>query len=69
MIHKNYLLLDKAEKDFLDNLISEAFDQSPEAIGFRLLGDDSAEIAVEAIATWFLESKRYRETQEQKEHP
>ena len=57
-IHKNYLLLSTSESELVDQLIQEAFNQSAEVMGYRLLGDDRCEIVVEALATWFLESRK-----------
>jgi hypothetical protein len=58
MIHKNYLLLKPEEKTFLDELLSEAMKQAPEVLGHGLCGDDRAEIAAEALATWFVASRK-----------
>jgi hypothetical protein len=61
MIHKNYLLLNAEEKKLADELLHEAINQSDEAIGYRLRGDDTAERAAEALATWFVSSRANQE--------
>lgn len=58
MIHKNYLLLKPEEKTFIDELLSTAMQQAPEALGHGLAGGDRAEIAAEALATWFIASRK-----------
>jgi hypothetical protein len=59
-IHKNYELLTAEEKTIVDewifskSLFRRAFDE----FGIRLSGDDSVERAVEAVATWIIESRK-----------
>lgn len=58
-IHKNYDLLSVDEKSFVDVLFREAFAKAKDgALGYSLLGDDRAEYAVEAVATWLVESAK-----------
>jgi hypothetical protein len=56
MIHKNYLILTDAERAFVDAMFTHAYPEARE-YGFRLAGDDRAERAVEAMATWVVESR------------
>lgn len=58
-IHKNYLLLTPEEKYFVDEMFREAF-RFNIAIGWAKLpldNSDGVERAVEAVATWVIESR------------
>lgn len=55
-IHKNYLTLTQVEKEYVDDLFSDAF-KLAHVRGVPLDGGDKAERAVEAFATWVVESR------------
>lgn len=58
-MHKNYNLLTDKERDFVDRTFSKDWMASGEMVlGYRLLKDDSVERAVEAVATWVIESRQ-----------
>lgn len=63
-IHKNYLLLTEAEKKFVDEMFREAFHSNnlfivsrEQRVKIPLDNSDGVERAVEAIATWVIESR------------
>jgi hypothetical protein len=56
MIHNNYDKLTDRERHFVDNIFKDMF-EAAKFLGIKLAGDDRAEYAVEAVATWLLESK------------
>jgi hypothetical protein len=58
MIHKNYDTLTPTQKLFVDELFgSNTFKRGRELCGYSLLGCDSVERAVEAVATWVKDSE------------
>lgn len=62
-IHKNYLLLTPEEKEFVDESFREMFRLASGAFNqehIPLDGLDPAERAVEAVATWVIESRRVK---------
>jgi len=54
-IHKNYNRLSVAECGYVNDLFNRLIPEMREA-GIAVKGDDRAEHAVEAIATWIVES-------------
>lgn len=56
MIHNNYLKLTDTERALIDGAMSRMFADG-KFEGIRLLGDDTAEYAVEALATWVVKSR------------
>ena len=55
-IHKNYLKLTPDEKKLVDRLINHCMVQARKK-NMHLAGDDRCEVAVEALATWVIESR------------
>jgi hypothetical protein len=55
-IHVNYEKLTEKEKEFVDTQFKAIF-YGAEIEGIALHGDDKAERAVEAMATWIIESR------------
>ena len=55
-IHKNYLKLTPDEKKLVDRMTTRCMLQALQK-DVHLVGDDRCEVAVEALATWVIESR------------
>ena len=62
-IHKNYLLLTPEEKDLVDGMFGDGFNEG-RLNNIPLDNSDPCERAVEAVATWVIESRPKPQSQD-----